>query len=62
MSQAPRYLLGFPAFNSDDAPLMAPQSQQGRSASVCHKMVTNCTRMVTRASLPHGVSFRSQQR
>ncbi len=60
MSQALRYLLRFLAFNSDDAPLMAPQSQQGRSASVCHKMVTDCDRMVTGAPLRHGGKLLSQ--
>ncbi len=55
MSQALDYLLRFLAFNPDDAPLIAPRSQQGRNASICHKIVTNCTRMVTRASLPHEV-------
>lgn len=65
MSQALGYLLRFLAFNPDDAPLIAPQCQQGRNASICHKIVTSCDRMVTRAWLPHGVSFflnRSQQR
>ena len=50
MSQALGYLLRFSAFNSDDA----PQSQQGRSASICHKMVTNCGGMVTGASCSTG--------
>ena len=37
MSQALGYFLCFLAFNSDDAPLIAPRSQQGRNASIAKK-------------------------